>query len=241
MKTIASLQQQLAEDGYTIMENVFSTEQAGLLKKLISDTHQQKDNSGAGNEIFAVRRFLKVIPEAASIIFNPGFIALFRQITGSGYFVVKSIYFDKPPHSNWFVSFHQDLTISVDKKFELAGFGPWTVKQDQFAVQPPLPILEDNITVRIHLDDTNADNGALNIIPGSHRNGIIRPETADLSTSVSCPVPKGGIMLMKPLLLHASGRTTNHERRRVIHIEFSRQALPESLQWAEYFDFVKQA
>ncbi|RZK12924.1 MAG: phytanoyl-CoA dioxygenase, partial [Flavobacterium sp.] len=41
------------------------------------------------------------------------------------------------------------------------------------------------------------------------------------------------IMLMKPLLLHSSGRTTNDRQRRVIHIEFSTQELPTELNWAE--------
>jgi ectoine hydroxylase-related dioxygenase (phytanoyl-CoA dioxygenase family) len=82
--------------------------------------------------------------------------------------VVKSIYFDKPETSNWYVAYHQDLTISVDKKLELPDFGPWTTKQNQFAVQPPLNILENIYTIRIHLDDTDENNGALKVVPKSH-------------------------------------------------------------------------
>jgi hypothetical protein len=40
-------------------------------------------------------------------------------------------------------------------------------------------------------------------------------------------------MIMKPLLLHSSSRTTNNQKRRVIHIEFSNQELPKEIQWAE--------
>ncbi|WP_220275173.1 phytanoyl-CoA dioxygenase family protein [Emticicia sp. BO119] len=118
---------------------------------------------------------------------------------------------------------------------EIDGFGPWTVKHQQFAVQPPLSILEDNFTIRIHLDDTDEGNGALKVIPKSHQKGIYRPETIDWSieTECICSVKKGGIMFMKPLLLHASNRTTNQRKRRVVHIEFSRITLPESLQWSE--------
>jgi len=154
---------------------------------------------------------------------------------GTDYVVVKSIYFDKPPTSNWFVSYHQDLTISVKEKLAVAGFGSWTTKDGQFAVQPPLEILQDNITVRLHLDDTSASNGALKVIPGSHLQGVYRPETInwETETEVDCEVPRGGAMFMKPLLLHSSGRTVNNERRRVIHIEFSRRNLQGGLQWAE--------
>ncbi|HSC40278.1 MAG TPA: phytanoyl-CoA dioxygenase family protein, partial [Chitinophagaceae bacterium] len=137
--------------------------------------------------------------------------------------------------SNWFVSYHQDLTISVDRKTEADGFGLWTIKQGWFAVQPPMPILESNYTIRIHLDDTDEANGALKVIPGSHRKGVYRPETIGrvIETEAVCRVKRGGVMIMKPLLLHSSGRTTNDNRRRVVHIEFSRHALPDGLQWAE--------
>ena len=149
--------------------------------------------------------------------------------------MVKSIYFDKPGASNWFVAYHQDLMISVDQKAAVPGFGPWSVKGNQYAVQPPLPILESNFTIRIHLDDTDKANGALRVISGSHQKGIYRPETIDWNKEkeVTCNIPKGGIMLMHPLLLHASSRTTNDKRRRVIHIEFSNMSLPEPLQWSE--------
>ncbi len=113
-----------------------------------------------------------------------------------------------------------------------------TIKQNQFAVQPPLEILQNIVTVRIHLDDTDENNGALKVVPKSHAKGIYRPETIDwtVEKEVSCNVPKGGIMLMKPLLLHSSGRTTNNRQRRVIHIEFSNQELPADLNWAEWLN-----
>jgi hypothetical protein len=46
-------------------------------------------------------------------------------------------------------------------------------------------------------------------------------------------MPAGGFMIMRPLLMHASYRTTSNKQRRVIHIEFSRQELPSEINWAE--------
>ena len=96
-------------------------------------------------------------------------------------------------------------------------------------------ILENIFTIRIHLDNTNENNGALKVVPRSHAKGIYRPETIDwnMETEEICSVEKGGIMIMKPLLLHGSNRTTNCNKRRVIHIEFSDMELPEELNWAE--------
>jgi ectoine hydroxylase-related dioxygenase (phytanoyl-CoA dioxygenase family) len=121
---------------------------------------------------------------------------------------------------------------------DLEGFGPWTTKQNQYAVQPPLHLLEDNFTIRIHLDDTNQDNGALRVVPKSHLKGIYRAETINWSKEkeVICSVARGGVMFMRPLLLHASSRTTNNRKRRVIHIEFSNKSLPTLLQWSELIE-----
>jgi ectoine hydroxylase-related dioxygenase (phytanoyl-CoA dioxygenase family) len=158
---------------------------------------------------------------------------------GDKYFTVKSIYFDKPQSSNWYVSYHQDLTISVDKKVEVDGFGFWTTKHNQFSVQPTLDILQNIVTIRIHLDYTDENNGALKVVSKSHRQGIYRPETIDWTKEKEevCSVEKGGVMLMKPLLLHSSGRTTNNQQRRVIHIEFSNIELPKELNWSERLNF----
>ena len=149
--------------------------------------------------------------------------------------MVKSIYFDKPENSNWYVSYRQDLTISVDKKLDLNGFGPWTTKQNQVAVQPTIDYLKNIFTIIIHLDDTDENNGALKVVPNSHSKEIYRPETIDwhVETEEICSVNKGGIMMMKPLILHGSNRTTNNQKRRVIHIEFSNMELPEEINWSE--------
>ncbi len=205
--------------------------------KIISNTDSSNPSFRKSKDLFAIRQFFKEVPEALHITFSKKLTALISEIFGDKFFIVKSIYFDKPKASNWFVSWHQDLTISVNKKIELDGFSFWTTKQNQFAVQPPVNILQDNFTMRIHLDDTDEDNGALKIIPKSHLKNIYRPETIDWSVETEniCNVKKGGLMFMKPLLLHSSGRTSNGNKRRVIHIECSRSKLPKGLHWAEFF------
>ena len=186
-------------------------------------------------DLFAIRRVLNEIPALCELVFTPALREWTNALFGNGYFPVKSIYFDKPAASNWFVSYHQDLTISVNARADVPGFGPWTVKQEQYAVQPPLHVLENMFTLRIHLDETSEQNGALRVVPGSHRKQIYRAADIDWQTETeeTCCAPKGGVMVMKPLLLHASGRTTNAMSRRVLHIEFSNTELPAPLQWAE--------
>ncbi len=225
----------IADNGFSVISNVYSTEEIERISEVIQNIDTSKDTFRKSEDLFAIRQFLKEIPEVKDLIFNENLKTIIREIFGENYFVVKSIYFDKPEKSNWYVAYHQDLTISVDKKLQLENFGPWTTKQNQFAVQPPLDILENIFTIRIHLDDTYENNGALKVVPKSHAKGIYRPETIDweVETENICNVEKGEIMVMKPLLLHGSNRTTNGKKRRVIHIEFSDRELPEELNWSE--------
>lgn len=234
MKNIAEINSK----GFTIINDIYSENEIGKLISLIENSTENKTKNATfrkSQDLFAIRQFHKEIPETLPYIFNENLKGIVESNFGKGYFITKSIYFDKPEKSNWFVAYHQDLTISVNKKTETANFENWTVKQNQFAVQPPKEILEDNFTIRIHLDKTTKDNGALKVINNSHSKGILRIENMDFEKEkeTMCEVERGGIMIMKPLLFHASNKTTNNERRRVIHIELSKQQLPEDLEWSE--------
>lgn len=224
--------------GFVIVDEVFSTDEIEKLGNEIegADSSHQTFNKSIG--IYAIRQFFKEVPSAKSLVFSKKFNNLIDQVFGIEYFVVKSIYFDKPEDSNWFVSYHQDLMISVDSKRSIDGFGPWVKKANRYSVQPPEEFLEANCIVRIHLDDTDEYNGALKILLSSHLQGIRRSENIDWKQQkeIFCRVKRGGIMIMKPLLFHASNRSTNKKRRRVIHLEFSNQELPAEMSWAERYN-----
>jgi ectoine hydroxylase-related dioxygenase (phytanoyl-CoA dioxygenase family) len=221
-------------EGFAIINNVYSEHE---IEKIILEIEKATENSSfrKSENLFAIRQFHKEIPESLSSIFNKNLKEIIKLNFGENYFITKSIYFDKPEKSNWFVAYHQDLTISVNKKAAIEGFENWTIKQNQFAVQPPKEILEQNFTIRIHLDKTTQKNGALKVLNKSHQKGIVRAESIQFENEIEtiCEVEKGGIMIMKPLIFHASNKTTNHKRRRVIHVEFSNQNLPEKLEWSE--------
>jgi ectoine hydroxylase-related dioxygenase (phytanoyl-CoA dioxygenase family) len=108
------------------------------------------------------------------------------------------------------------------------------VKLNNFAVQPPVDILENNFTIRIHLDDTDEGNGALKVLDDSH-DKVYRIENIDwqIKNEMICKVQSGGIMIMRPLLMHSSARSTSNNKRRVVHIEFSNIDLPRPIDWAE--------
>ena len=226
---------ELANNGFSIINNFYTAEEIDEILNCIETNEQTGDSFMKTRDLFAIRQLIKNIPDLKKLLFNSNLLSLL----GSDYFLTKAIYFDKPSESNWFVAYHQDLSVSVTEKVVLPHYTNWTYKKEQYGVQPPIQILEDTVTVRIHLDKTNSENGALKVIPKSHLNGVIRPENKErnLENESICEVDQGGVMLMKPLTLHASSRTTNGKRRRVIHLEFNKHPLQKPLIWLEYYDF----
>ena len=159
-----------------------------------------------------------------------------KSLVPSGHACVRGILFDKTPGANWLVAWHQDLTICVQAKCEAAGYGPWSVKHGVPHVQPPTSLLKQMLTVRLHLDETRAANGALKVVPGSHLEGRLSAELIEplIANEVICEAAPGDVLRMRPLLLHASSKAESPAHRRVVHLEFApREVLASPLQWYE--------
>lgn len=54
---------------------------------------------------------------------------------------------------------------------------------------------------------------------------------ATAAPPIACAVRRGGVVLMRPLLLHASRTASAPGRRRVVHIEYAAGQLPGGLEW----------
>lgn len=161
--------------------------------------------------------------------------ALASAVLGKDCAVVRVIYFDKTPDTNWRVVWHQDLTIAVKSKHATPGYGPWSEKAGVVHVQPPAAILEQMLAVRVHLDDCDSDNGPVRVIPGSHRAGRLSPEQIDewkdRVVAQECLALRGDVVAFRPLLLHASSPARTPRHRRVLHFEYSSATLPPELKW----------
>ena len=226
---------ELDQKGFTIIDTVFTDSEVTAINEYIETNKGKLSNKTTSTDLFAIRRLFTALPDIKNKILNSNIKSIINTIFGSDYFIIKGLYFDKPSLSNWFVAYHQDLSVSVSNKSGSPAFKGWTVKDNQFGVQPPVYVLENIYTIRIHLDDCTAQNGALHVIPGSHKKGVYIAQEADRTkeAEIICEVPKGGIMLMRPLLLHASYKSTAAANRRVLHLEFCNTELPESIYWAE--------
>ena len=149
---------------------------------------------------------------------------------------VQCTSFEKSAQRNWLVPVHQDVAIPVAARIGDAALSGWSKKSGTWFVQPPEDVLDRLVAVRLHIDDCGLDDGPLNVVPGSHRGGRLDDTQAialrDARGTVACAVPRGGAMLMRPLLLHASSKSTGTSRRRVLHFLFGPPELPCGLAWA---------
>jgi Phytanoyl-CoA dioxygenase (PhyH) len=208
-----------------------------IAARTIPISAQQQLIADLGAIAGAGRRGLLKFPSVIALARSSQILNLVRPHLPSEPIPVRTLYFDKSPTQNWLVAWHQDLTIALSHRSEISGFGPWSIKEGIPHVQPPVELLQQMLTVRIHLDDADATNGALRVLPNSHRFGRLSPEQIQEQRAQQlefiCTVSAGDALLMRPLLLHASGRSTSSRHRRVLHIEYAGFALPEGLQWNE--------
>lgn len=229
----------LDTDGFFVTESVCSNELLDNLNEMIEIRLADNQNIvlQKGSDVFGIRNFLNTFPDTRSLILKSPLGQIAKKILGDHARIVRSIYFDKTKNANWKVGIHQDTTIAVKQKHEIDGFFPWSVKEGVHHVQPPEYILKNMLTLRLHLDNADENNGALRVIAGSHQwekmkqSDIVK--ASNHHPSILCNSPKGSIMAMRPLLLHESFSGTNPSRRRVLHFEFSADALPEPLEWYE--------
>ncbi len=220
------MQYTLASDGFEIRRGVLSESQIKILK--------DEANLVANSYGTSCVRHLR---HRSKIFFEFALSDILYSLISKELRPVRSILFDKTVGENWPVSWHQDLTIAVNEKVEVNGYGPWSVKEGVPHVQPPLTLLQNMVTLRIHLDDTLVNNGALQVIPDSHKRGKISSEEITVEEKEKMFVAEcfaGDVLLMSPLLLHSSKRSEVPVSRKIIHFEYAREKdLDAKLNWFE--------
>jgi len=220
----------LKADGFAVVERVVSDAENLELIRVVGDAAEGASGRGGVRNLLD----LDAIRELARCT---AVWSIVEPVLGPGAFPVRGILFDKTDGANWKVPWHQDVTIAVRERVDVEGFGPWSMKAGVLHVQPPAAVLEEMLTVRIHLDGCPAENGALRVLPATHCKGkIAESEVAEWTQRVPevvCELGAGDALLMRPLLLHASSAATKVGHRRVIHLDFAAVELPNGLEWAE--------
>lgn len=223
------------EGGFACVDNVLDEDEVNRLIEVLESKSKTDSSLRKGGGTFAIRNLLEEVPDIAALAGSAKIHRLVEPILGGDSFPVRGILFDKIPGANWLVPWHQDVTIAVQKRVEADGFGPWSMKAGVPHVQPPAEILENMLSVRLHLDSCDETNGALRVVPGSQKLSRIPegsiPEFRERLGEHLCVVGRGGALLMRPLLLHASSPSESPSHRRVIHIDFAASSLPHGMRW----------
>jgi ectoine hydroxylase-related dioxygenase (phytanoyl-CoA dioxygenase family) len=151
-------------------------------------------------------------------------IAIAREFVGGSPRPFRATLFDKSADANWLVVWHQDTVLPLRWRIESSEWGPWSVKAGVLYAHAPAPALEQVVALRVHLDDSTSANGPLRVLPGSHALGVLSvAEIERLSRqieAVECLAPAGGVVAMRPLIVHASSKSRDARPRRVLHIEY---------------------
>jgi len=196
---------------------VFSPEQLDRLLREIDRLSPRRSRAG-------VRHALRLEP-VATLARHPLLAEIACGVLGTRSFPFRATLFEKSRVSNWLVVWHQDTALPLRERVEVPGWGPWSLKERIDYAHAPAGALSQVLALRIQLDDSNADNGPLRVLPRTHTLGVLTDDGIhDLAvriTPVNCVVGKGGVLAMRPLLVHASSKARAEMPRRVLHIEYA--------------------
>jgi ectoine hydroxylase-related dioxygenase (phytanoyl-CoA dioxygenase family) len=156
---------------------------------------------------------------------DPRLLEIARAWVGEPAIPFRATLFDKSPETNWLIVWHQDTALPLTQRVENSVWGPWSTKAGVDYAHAPAHALERVVAVRLSLDDSTPDNGPLRVLPGTHRRGVLTDdEIAELSRELDaedCCVRAGGVVIMRPLTVHASSKAVSDQPRRVLHIEYA--------------------
>lgn len=204
--------------GFTIIEAVLDGTEVAELARALETSDLHRSRAGA--------RHLMNHPAVSAVAVDPRMVAIAGRFLGETAIPYKATLFDKSPARNWLVAWHQDTALPLCERCEIPEWGPWSIKAGVTYAHAPASALAQVVALRLHLDDSRPDNGPLRVLPGTHTLGVLtESDIARLTTEVlaaDCTVSTGGVVVMRPLIVHASSKAESDLPRRVLHIEYAR-------------------
>jgi ectoine hydroxylase-related dioxygenase (phytanoyl-CoA dioxygenase family) len=204
------------QDGFAILPSVLPAQK---IQSLLTALEGPENRSRAG-----VRHLLSN-PAVTNVASDPRLLDIAQSVLGNDAFPFKATLFDKSPDANWLITWHQDTALPLRERIHTPGWGPWSMKEGKAYAHAPAKALKQVVALRLHLDDSTDDNGPLRVLPGTHRLGVLSDQEVESvvgqTTPVTCRAERGGIIVMRPLLIHASSKSQSDKSRRVLHIEYA--------------------
>jgi ectoine hydroxylase-related dioxygenase (phytanoyl-CoA dioxygenase family) len=207
----------IQKQGFAVIPEILTPKEVDELLDELSRSELPRSRAG-------VRHAMKV-PAVATVAQDARLMGIVRETLGEKAFSFRATLFDKSPTANWLVVWHQDTALPLQERRDVPGWGPWSLKDGVIYAHAPESALSQVLALRLHLDDSIVENGPLRVLPGTHTLGVLTDELLhDLSTQVApvdCLTPRGGVLAMRPLVVHASSKSRVGNPRRVLHIEYA--------------------
>ena len=207
----------MSNPGFWIETSVIGAHECQRLIKSVCENGTPRSRAGA--------RHLMSHGTVAELAADRRLLAIAGRVLGPEAIPFRATLFEKSGRSNWLVVWHQDTALPLAARFDDPQWGPWSEKAGIAYAHAPTWVLARVLALRVHLDDSNADNGPLRVIPGSDRWGVLSDEEvferAKAEPAHDCLVPRGGVLAMRPLIIHSSSKSQTDEPRRVLHIEYA--------------------
>lgn len=207
----------LRESGVWTAEGILSPNDCDRLLDALADSSMTRGRAGA--------RHLMAHPAVAELASDARLRALARRELGAHAVPYRATLFEKSDRANWLVAWHQDTALPLESIFDAPDWGPWSRKVGIVYAHAPTWALERIVALRVHLDACRSENGPLRVYPGSHQLGVL-PDAKVIAYAAAhepheCLVDRGGVLAMRPLVIHASSKAQAKGSRRVLHIEYS--------------------
>jgi ectoine hydroxylase-related dioxygenase (phytanoyl-CoA dioxygenase family) len=203
--------------GYSIEQSIFSDAECDSLIGAIAEATIKRSRAGV--------RHLMVNAAVSALAADRRLLAIAEKEIGAPPVPFRATLFDKSWQANWLVAWHQDTALPLTSRFDSPGWGPWSEKAGILYAHAPEWALSRILALRVYLDPSNNENGPLRVVPGSHAAGVLTDEGVreyvQAHPYVDCPVSRGGVLTMRPLLIHASSKSQSRSPRRVLHIEYT--------------------
>ncbi len=235
----SGIRQQIEQQGFAVLPVYppYAVQEILLgLNEALAKAGAASSIRSRNGHVYAARNLLSLYPAVTEIWHAPLLLTLLRETLGENCGLVRGLYFDKHPDSPWALPWHKDMTIAVARNdLPSQRFSNPTTKAGVQHVEAPCDVLEQMLTLRIHLDRVTGANGPLKVIPGSHLRGKQTDDEDSQMHTITCG--KGDVLAMRPLLSHSSGESDPGPaaHRRVIHLEFAGcQTLDDGYAWHQF-------
>ena len=203
--------------GYLIEENVFTPDECFEILDSIQPAMANENRGGF--------RHLMSNPTVRKFATDVRLLSIVQAFVGKRVIPFKATLFSKTGKANWLVAWHQDTTLPLANWTMDVEWGPWSTKAGIRFAHSPAWALTRVVALRIQLDASDSTNGPLRVIERSHLGGILDSDeisqTVREGQHVTCLTDMGGIIVMSPLIVHASSKAASNKPRRVLHIEYA--------------------